>query len=69
MQSIPSLSLPLTTIQVESTLNRFKATKQMIQDSKSFDDTVLAVRKNRDELTPFQGKTLKLKVRVARRVF
>lgn len=40
-----------------------RANKQMMSDMESsFDNTVLAVRKNRDDLTPLAGKTLKLKV-------
>lgn len=45
-------------------MDRFKASKQMLADMEnSFDDTVLAVRRNRDDLTPLSGRSMKLKVR------
>lgn len=55
---------PPPPFQVESSLGRMRASKQMLSDMESsFDNTVLAVRKNRDDLTPLQGlKSLKLKV-------
>lgn len=44
-------------------MDRFKASKAMLSDMESsFDDTVLAVRRNRDDLTPLTSKSMKLKV-------
>lgn len=44
-------------------MDRFKASKAMLSNMEnSFDDTVLAVRRNRDDLTPLASKSMKLKV-------
>lgn len=46
------------------TFNRVRTSKQLLNDMENnFDDTVLAVRRNRDYLTPTVGKSLKMKVR------